>query len=164
MEHLAKALLPLFAIALGTEADFFEEAFRLPFYRLRLTHYPPNHTTPGILPHVDTSFVTILNQTHEGLIIRDERSGDWTRVPHLPEALVVNVGELLRQWTNDRFKSVKHFATNEIRDTSRYSIPFFWNANADYTMTCIPSCCSADNPSKYAPVSYRSSQASAQGE
>jgi len=171
MEDLARRLLPLFAIALDVREDFFEEAFREPFYRLRLTHYPPNHGGKlGILPHVDTSFLTILAQSQEGLVIFDERCGDWTRVPVVNDALVVNVGELLRQWTNDRFKSVKHYAANDsttgTEASPRYSAPFFFNANADYVMTCIPTCCDEENnnPPKYPPVSYRSSQAAVQGE
>jgi len=86
----------------------------------------------------------------------------------LEGAFVVNTGELLRQWTNDRFISVKHFANNNhygIGDQcSRYSIAFFLNANSEYRMTCIPSCCGPDNPAKYLPLSYAESQAVAQGE
>ncbi|MFT6039655.1 MAG: isopenicillin N synthase-like dioxygenase, partial [Candidatus Azotimanducaceae bacterium] len=46
----------------------------------------------------------------------------------------------------------------------RYSIPFFLNANSDYPMTCVPSCCGPDNPPKYPPISYAESQAVIQGE
>jgi len=78
-------------------------------------------------------------------------------------AFVVNSGELLKQWTNDRFLSVRHFA-NVRGDQDRYSIPFFFNANADYPMECVPTCCSADNPPRYPAISYNESQAVVQGE
>jgi isopenicillin N synthase-like dioxygenase len=168
MEQLGKAMLPIFATALEVSEDFFDEAFIQPTYRLRMTHYPPVESQPeseyGIAPHVDTSFCTILLQDKAGLTIFDERSQQWMQVPYLDNAFIINTGELLKQWSNDRFLSVKHFANNNVSDSSRYSVPFFFNANAHYPMTCIPSCCSAENPPKYPPISYANSQAIAQGE
>ncbi len=168
LEALGKRLLPIFARALGVPPNFFTEAFMRPQYRLRMTHYPPLGTLPadefGIAPHVDTTFCTILAQDQPGLSIFSEPRRQWIKAPMLADAFIVNTGELLRTWSNDRFISVKHFANNNTGKTSRYSIPFFLNANSDYRMTCIPSCCGPDNPAKYPPISYAESQAVAQGE
>lgn len=168
LEALGKRLLPIFARALEMRPDFFKEAFLSPLYRLRMTHYPPQPDSPadefGIAPHVDTTFCTILAQDRPGLSIYSEPRQQWIRAPLLEDAFIVNAGELLRTWTNDRFISVKHFANNNTGRESRYSIPFFLNANSDYRMTCIPSCCGPDNPAKYPPVSYAESQAVVQGE
>ena len=168
LEALGKRLLPVFAGALEMPPGFFDEAFVDPLYRLRMTHYPPVGAEPadefGIAPHVDTTFCTILAQDRPGLSIFSERRQQWIRAPLLEKAFIVNSGELLRQWSNDRFISVKHFANNNTGDRSRYSMPFFLNANSDYRMHCIPSCCDADNPPKYAPISYAESQGVVQGE
>lgn len=168
MEDLGRKLMPLFATALDMPSDYFEKAFEQPMYRLRMTHYPPTSSQVvdefGIAPHVDTTFCTLLAQDQAGLTIYSERRQKWIKAPLLENAFVVNSGELLRQWTNDRFLSVKHFANNNTGDTSRYSIPFFLNANSDYVMSCIPSCCGPDYPAKYPPISYAQSQAVAQGE
>ena len=133
-----------------------------------MTHYPPVAGKPedefGIAPHVDTTFCTILAQDSPGLTIYSERRQCWIKAPLLEDAFIINSGELLKIWTNHRFKSVKHFANNNTGDNSRYSIPFFLNANTDYAMTCIPSCCSEDNPPTYPSISYAQSQAVAQGE
>jgi len=165
---LGKNMLPAFARALEMPDDFFDEAFVDPMFRLRMTHYPALNASEnrefGINPHVDTTFCTILAQDAPGLTIYSERDDVWLNVPKRDDAFVVNTGELLRQWSNDRFVSVKHFANNNTSDQSRYSIPFFFNANADYVMHPIPSCIGPDNPAKYAPVSYSSSQATVQGE
>ena len=165
---LGKRLLPLFARALEMPADFFDEAFIDPLYRLRMTHYPPVDDPPadefGIAPHVDTTFCTILAQDRPGLVIFSEPRGQWIRAPLLDDAFIVNTGELLRSWSNDRFVSVKHFANNNTGSASRHSIPLFLNANSDFRMTCIPSCCGPGNPAKYPPISYNESQAVAQGE
>ncbi len=168
MTELGTRLLPVFAAALEMPASFFERAFESPVFRLRMTHYPPMPTGQqdefGIAPHVDTTFCTILAQDQPGLTIFSERRQQWIRAPMLENAFIVNSGELLRHWSNDRFISVKHFANNNTGQTSRYSVPFFLNANANHVMHCIPSCCGPDNPAKYPPISYAESQAVAQGE
>lgn len=168
MEDLGRRLMPVFAAALGLPVTFFDEAFVIPTWRLRMTHYPAIEGKPedefGIAPHVDTTFCTLLAQDQPGLTIFSERRKKWIKAPLIEDAFIVNSGELLRQWTNDRFLSVKHFANNNVSGSSRYSIPFFLNANRDYKMTCIPTCTDPDNPPKYPPISYAESQAVAQGE
>lgn len=168
MESLGKKLLPLFASALDMPANYFAAAFEKPTWRLRMTHYPAVAAGAqdefGIAPHVDTTFCTILAQDQPGLVIYSERRKKWINAPQLENAFIVNSGELLRQWTNDRFISVKHFANNNFSAQSRYSIPFFLNANRHYKMHCMSSCFSTQNPAKYPPISYAESQAVAQGE
>ncbi|MDC0434387.1 hypothetical protein OAM69_01965 [bacterium] len=168
LEALGKRMLPIYARALKMPDDFFDEAFVNPLYRLRMTHYPAVKSDPenafGIAPHVDTSFCTILAQDRAGLSVFSERRKVWVNAPVLKDSFIVNTGELLKQWTNDRFLSTRHFANNNIGSESRYSIPFFFNANPHHVMSCIPSCCSADIPPKYPPISYAQSQAVVQGE
>ncbi len=166
MEKLGKKMLPIYACALELPEDYFDQAFEKPLYRLRMTHYPSAPSTEefGIAPHVDTSFCTILAQDQPGLTIFSERKKCWIRVPAVENAFVVNTGELLKQWTNDRFISVKHFANNNTSNYSRYSIPFFFNTNQHYKMSCIPGCFSEENPARYPPISYAESQAVVQGE
>ncbi len=168
VEALGKRMLPIYARALDMPIDFFNEAFEKPLYRLRMTHYPAVELEPenafGIAPHVDTSFCTILAQDQPGLTIFSERRKVWVNAPAVKDAFIVNTGELLKQWTNDRFLSTRHFANNNTGEQSRYSIPFFFNANPHYVMSCIPSCCSDDNPAKYPPISYAQSQGVVQGE
>ena len=135
---------------------------------MRLTRYPivPDKAADeyGISPHVDTTFFTILAQNSPGLVIFSEPRQCWIHAPVIEDAFIVNTGELLKQWTNDRYLSVKHFADNNTGEASRYSIPFFFNANPDYRMHCIPTCCDAKNPPKYPPFSYLESQGVVQGE
>ena len=168
IEQAALDLVPVYARALDLPADFFDEAMVDPFWRLRMTRYHPVGDVPadefGIAPHVDTTFFTLLAQDSPGLTIRSERAGEWVSAPVVDDALVVNTGELLRQWSNDRFVSVKHFVPPHQGPGDRYSIPFFFNANADWPMQCLPTCTDEANPPRYPAVSYRESQAAAQGE
>jgi len=165
MESLALSLLPVFATALDLEENFFEEAFESPMFRLRLSHYPPasKHTDQyGIAPHTDTSFLTLLAQDQEGLVVSSP-SGRWTRVPNCPGLLVVNTGELLRQWANDCVSSTPHFVVN-LSKQSRYSLPFFFNCSPTHVMRCLPTCTSESRPPRFPPISFLQSQGVVQGE
>ena len=169
VKELALRMLPIYAVALGLDPDYFTSGFEHPSWRLRMTHYPPVPAMPddyaefGIAPHVDTTFFTLLLQNAAGLTIYSHPRACWIQAPVVPDAFVVNSGELLKQWTNDRYLSVRHFANNGAAD-SRYSIPFFFNAAADYPMECLPTCQGPGNPPKYPTISYAQSQAAAQGE
>lgn len=166
---LALRLVTLYEAALDLEIGFFADAFTDPLARLRLSHYPPGQIDDaapdqfGIAPHVDTTFFTLLVQDGPGLVVFDAARKQWIRVPVVTNALVVNSGELLRQWSNDRFLSARHFANN-LDATDRYSIPFFFNANPDYPMRCLPTCTGPNNPPKYPTITYRESQGVVQGE
>ncbi len=174
LENLALRLLPIYAVALGVEPDFFAAGFRHPFWRLRMTHYPIDDSARGsdeefgIAPHVDTTFFTLLLQDSPGLTIYSTPRDRWVNVPLVENAFVVNSGELLKQWTNDRFLSVRHFANadraNVDGTASRYSIPFFVNATRDYPMECIPTCTDETNPPRYSTITYNESQGVIQGE
>ena len=167
---LALRLLPVYAVALNLEADFFETAFKDPFWRLRFTHYPPSQSTDsdgdsfGIAPHVDTTFFTLLLQNAPGLTIYSAATDSWVNAPMLENSFVVNSGELLKHWSNDRFLSTRHFANNPSSEHSRCSIPLFFNATSDFPMKCLPSCTDANNPPKHPTISYLESQAAVQGE
>lgn len=168
IERVAMGLLPIYAVALELDPDWFESAFQSPFYRLRMTRYADTSDADideyGIAPHVDTTFFTLLAQSAPGLTIFGEQRGVWLKAPVIPDALVVNTGELLKQWSNDRFISVKHFVPPHQGEEDRYSVPFFFNATADYPMECLPTCHGPGNPARYPSVSYLESQAAAQRE
>ncbi len=172
--NLALRLIPIYAVALDLPANFFAPGFTHPFSRLRMSHYPPATQVSdtsvaggdgayGIAPHVDTTFLTLLLQDGPGLTIYSHQRDCWISAPVLDDAFVVNSGELLRQWSNDRFLSTRHFANNT-EPTDRYSVPFFFNATSDYPMECLPTCHGPDNPPKYPTISYNQSQAMVQGE
>ncbi|MEM7276127.1 MAG: 2-oxoglutarate and iron-dependent oxygenase domain-containing protein, partial [Actinomycetota bacterium] len=100
---LARRLLPVYATALDLPPDFFDEGFQHPFWRLRMTHYPPDDPSIdaaldveegidgeqrayGIAPHVDTTFFTLLLQDSPGLTIYSADRDRWIDVPVVPGA------------------------------------------------------------------------------
>jgi isopenicillin N synthase-like dioxygenase len=157
LEALAKKLVPIYAVALDLPADFFDRGFAEPQYTLRMSHYPFIEDLEsdefGIAPHTDTSFMTLLAQNQiPGLSLRT-REGRWINALALDGHFLVNGGDMLRRWTNDRFLATPHRATNR-SGKERYAIPFFVDCNIDWPIECLPTCLGEGRPAKYPPFTY----------
>ncbi len=156
---LCDRMLPPFAVALGMPPDFFAPYFAGEGHaNLRLLHYPPQQTTEdnvfGQGPHTDNSFMTALARTEvPGLAVRLP-SGEWFAPPVISGTLLINLGNIMRRWSNDRFLSTPHGVLND-SGTDRYSIAYFHSPNPDRVIACLPSCTGPDNPPRYPPALYR---------
>ncbi len=129
---------------------------------LCLNHYPApsGPPLPGQLragAHTDYGTLTIVAPTGEpgGLQVR-VRGGDWEDVFVAPGTFVVNIGDMMAQWTNDRWVSTLHRVANPPLEsrvpTRRLSLVYFHQPNPDALVECIPTCRDASRPPKYAPV------------
>ena len=97
MQRLAETVLKAMIMSLNLEDNcFLEKCGDKAIMRARFNYYPPcskHHLVLGLKPHSDPSMKTILLQDKkvEGLqILKDDR---WFRVPIIPEALLINLGE-----------------------------------------------------------------------
>ena len=156
MERLVRQLMPLYARALNLPATYFDAAFVECQYKLRMTHYPPQDISAddefGIAPHTDTSFLTLLAPNDvPGLSIRT-RSGNWIEAPAIPDAYVVNGGQLLLRWTNEYFLATPHRAINRTGG-ERYALAFFCDSNIDWPIAAVPTTVGPDRPPRY-PTTY----------
>jgi isopenicillin N synthase-like dioxygenase len=164
MERLAATLMHIFAAALDLPERYFDDKIDRHASLLRVLNYPdqpapplPNQWRAGA--HTDYDGFTILRQEDElrpgGLQVRT-RAGEWIDVPVIPDSFVINIGDMLMQWTNDGWVSTEHQVVNPPRERAlgsrRMSIPFFHTPNYDAVIECLPGCSSADRPPKYAPV------------
>jgi isopenicillin N synthase-like dioxygenase len=159
MEALSQRLLPVYAAALGLSTNFFAPAFvhSRPLSTLRVSHYP---ATPceenqfNTSPHIDGDFITILAQSEvPGLELRTPEK-KWIQAPALSGTLLVNAGEILRLWSNGRFRATLHRVLNQ-SGRDRYAIPFFYSPSPDTLIECVPTCCDAEHPPQYRPVTVR---------
>jgi len=156
MERLVQKMVRLYARALDLPAEYFDHPFKESQYKLRMTHYPNQAGTAddefGIAPHTDTSFLTLLAPNHvPGLSIRTQ-GGKWIEAPAIPDAYVVNGGQLLQRWTNDHFLATPHRAVNR-SGGERYALAFFCDSNIDWPVAAVPTCVGPDEPPKY-PTTY----------
>jgi isopenicillin N synthase-like dioxygenase len=159
LESVGQKMLPLLARALDMPGDAFAPSFAGESHiNLRFLHYPPQETDDdeqfGQGPHTDNSFVTMLaREDVPGLAVRLP-SGEWLAPPVIPGTFLVNLGNVMKRWSNDRFLSTPHGVLND-SGTDRYSIAFFYSPNPDAVIECLPSCVSAENPARYPRAVYR---------
>lgn len=156
MQALAQTLLRAIALALGIERDFFDARFAEPISVFRMIHYPPRHTArsadqPGAGAHTDYGCVTLLYQDDAGGLQVHNVNGEWIDAPPIPGSFVVNIGDMMARWSNDRYTSTPHRVISPL-GVHRYSMPFFAEPHPDTEISCLPNCSSADNPPKYPPV------------
>ena len=160
---LGETILGACAIALGLEAHWFKKHTPGHFSLLSALHYPnqPDLPKPGQLragAHTDFDVLTILGtDTAPGGLQINLTSGDWLDVPAVPDTFVVNVGDLLARWSNDRWKSTLHRVVNPPRQVAwnsrRLSLGFFQQVNPNTIIEALPGTTSRNNPAKYAPIS-----------
>lgn len=137
-DTLSRTLLELFAIGLGVPDTTFSSCFNAPLSMLRLLHYPPQpptETAIGSQPHTDSGALTILAQDDAGGLEAVNDLGQWTRVKPIEGTLVVNLGEMMKLWSDGRFAATPHRVINT-SGKDRISIPFF--ANPDFDTVIAP--------------------------
>ncbi|KAJ5999269.1 Oxoglutarate/iron-dependent dioxygenase [Penicillium sp. IBT 35674x] len=102
--------------------------------------------------HTDFGAVTMLLQDNTGgLQVWNNTSSEWVDVTPIPGAYVVNLGNLMMQWTNDRYLSNLHRVINKSGE-ERFSVPFFFSGHPNFTVKCLPGCMDPEKGAKYPPV------------
>ena len=151
VDALGRRLLPAVALALDMPANTFDAAFEESQFSFRLSHYPPIARTPGqygFAPHTDANFMTFLAQSGVPGLQMLTGDGDWLELPAIPGTFAVNLGDLMQQWTNDKFVSTAHRVINTTAE-ARYSLVQFFGVDYDVLVEGLPGCVSAAKPWKY---------------
>jgi isopenicillin N synthase-like dioxygenase len=158
MERLTSQMMSLVALALGLDEAFFEDKIDRHITAMRINFYPAQEApaAAGQLragAHTDYGLLTILNgeNTAGGLEVRTLQ-GEWIPVETEPGSFVVNIGDLLMRWTNDRWLSNLHRVANPPPDAGpsaqRISIAFFHHPNYDARVECV----APAGEAKYPPI------------
>lgn len=113
MSELSAQLLSLMAVGLGLEPDYFEPMLRYHSSAMRAVNYPHLAGAPqsGQLragAHTDYGTLSILTFGGAAAGLEIKVGNDWTAVPHIPDSFVVNLGDMMARWTNDRWLSTLH--------------------------------------------------------
>ncbi|XP_030450532.1 jasmonate-induced oxygenase 2-like [Syzygium oleosum] len=157
VEKLAYKLMGLIAQSLGLPASRFDEFFKDQTSFIRLNHYPPcpaPHLALGLGRHKDMGALTILAQDDVGgLEVKRKSDEEWVFVKPIPDAFVINVGDIIQVWSNETYESVEHRVTVN-SEKERFSIPFFFNPS-HYTMVQPQKELTDEhNPPKYRPYNW----------
>jgi isopenicillin N synthase-like dioxygenase len=153
---LSESIFSLFAIGLDLPADYFKPLIQKPASVMNVNYYPATDVekhgeASGIGAHSDYEAFAMLWQDGVGGLQIESLQGEWEAVAPLENALVINIGDLMSHWTNDRFRATRHRVIS-LSGKERVSFACFGNTNYHAMIECIPSCCDANNPARYPPV------------
>lgn len=162
MQRLAADIMRIFALALQLPENYFADKIDRAIDKMRAINYPdqPHEPKPGQLragEHSDYGTLTILRieDAPGGLQVK-HRSGQWIDINSVPGAYIINIGDLMQYWTNDRWVSTLHRVANPPRDAAlgsrRQSLVFFQQPNYDAAIECLPTCRAPGQPAKYRPI------------
>jgi len=156
LRSLSERLSEAFALSLGLPQHYFQRATSAPCINLRVNHYPPRPDGEGVGcgAHSDYGLFTILAQDLVGGLQVRNSVGDWVAATPLEGSFVINIGDMMQRWTNNIYSSTVHrvVASSTNGETPRrFSIPFFFNANREAQIECLPTCVSEDRPALYEP-------------
>ena len=165
-ESLAFRLLGAISVNLGMPAGHLGRGFE-PAHTsfLRMNYYPicptparpENVDTPasghlGINHHTDAGALTLLLQDAQpGLEVL--RGDTWHLVEPRDDALVINIGDIVQVWSNDRYRASLHRVMANAT-AQRFSAPYFFNPayNTDYAP--LPTMIDAQHVAVYQTINW----------
>ncbi|GAA6060597.1 hypothetical protein JCM10212_004576 [Sporobolomyces blumeae] len=156
-------IMSLLAVSLDLPEDYFVPDISTRSHCLRLLHYPPTKRSEGnsrIGAHTDFGTVTLLWQDATGGLEVTGPDGQWAPVHPKPDTFVINIGDILARWSNDKLKSTVHRAVLPDPSTddpktgltrTRRSVAYFCNPDPTAMIECIRGLEGTCGP-KYAPI------------
>lgn len=145
LQLLGDRLLSLIALSLDLDETFFAAHYRTPMATVRLLTYPPQPRAGsgnllGAGAHTDWGGITILAQDDLGGLEVRNVDGQWIAARPIADTFVVNIGEMLSRWTNQRYTSNMHRVRNNSSTQLRYSVAFFYDPDYFARIECLPTC------------------------
>ena len=164
-EVLSFELLRAVSGSLGVGGEFLFHAFEpVNASFVRLNYYPrcPEPAAPvglavperghlGVNHHTDAGALTLL-MTDENPGLEVFVHGIWQQVPPKAGALIVNIGDVIQVWSNDRYKAPLHRVRSQT-DQTRMSIPFFFNPRESFDYEPLPSTLK-ESPPRYRAINF----------
>jgi isopenicillin N synthase-like dioxygenase len=156
LESLSATLMRIFALTLNLPENYFEDKIDRHVSALAAYHYPPlpGSPMPGTIrggAHTDFGSLTLVHGHPSISGLQVWSGGRWLDVPAVPDSFVVNLGDLMAQWTNDLWVSTLHRVVSRDESDwvrSRYSLVFFHQPNDE----CVIHSLDPHLPAKYAPI------------
>ncbi|KAH6779880.1 2-oxoglutarate and oxygenase superfamily protein [Perilla frutescens var. hirtella] len=129
--ELSKTILNFVLMTLGDgfESKYYDSEFNNCHGYMRINNYTPpqnsDEEAEGLGMHTDMSCLTIVYQDEIGGLQVRSRDGKWMNIIPCEGTLVVNIGDMLQAWSNERLRSSEHRVVLK-KPINRFSLAFFW--------------------------------------
>ncbi|XP_016435554.2 protein SRG1-like [Nicotiana tabacum] len=150
-KSLAISILCQLAKALKMDENEMKDLFTDGMQLIRMNCYPPcpePDKTIGLSPHSDADALTILLQLNETEGLQVRKDGIWVPVKPLPNALIVNVGDMMEIVSNGVYRSIEHRAVVN-SNKERLSLATFYIFNLDSELGPAHTLIGPHNPAKF---------------
>lgn len=163
-ERVAFTLLEAIAVSLGVPPKMLTQDFigRHTSF-IRLNYYPRHDPLSPQQPAKATGHLGVHQHTDAGvltLVLQDDVSGleisvdgQWILVEPVLGALVVNIGDIVQVWSNDRYPAPIH-RVRASTNRERYSLPFFFNPVAEAVYAPLATLTNEESPPRYRPINW----------
>ncbi|KAL8200190.1 hypothetical protein R6Q57_011529 [Mikania cordata] len=154
LKNTAIKTLLYIAKALKMETKDMMVLFEEGMQSMRMNYYPPcpqPKEVIGLTPHSDAVGITFLLELNDVQGLQIRKDGLWIPVVPLPNAFIVNIGEILEILTNGQYKSIEHRATVN-SEKERLSIATFYSPNFDGDLGPAPSLITSEMLPKFTRV------------
>ncbi|KAI4323081.1 hypothetical protein L6164_022717 [Bauhinia variegata] len=151
LKNLAMAIIEHMGKTLKMEASEMIEFWEEGIQTMRMNYYPPcpqPDKVIGLCPHSDPTGLTILLQINEVEGLQVRKNGMWIPVKPLPNAFIVNIGDVLEIVSNGIYLSPEHRATVN-SEKERLSIATFYSPRRDHEIGPAPSLVTEQTPAKF---------------
>ncbi|XP_055803660.1 uncharacterized protein LOC129872804 [Solanum dulcamara] len=151
LKKLALKMIDFVAKALNMDEEYIRELFGEGMQSMRMNYYPAcpqPEKVIGLTPHSDAVGLTILLQLNQMEGLQIKKDGLWIPISPLPNAFIINIGDILEIVTNGAYRSIEHRAMVN-SEKERLSIATFYNTKLDGQICPAPSIISAKNPAKF---------------
>ncbi|OIW02046.1 hypothetical protein TanjilG_21095 [Lupinus angustifolius] len=132
MADLSEKIIKLVLMSLGDGLDklFYDSEFNKCHGYLRINSYSAPEQSledqiEGLGMHTDMSCITVLYQDEIGGLQVRSHDGKWIDINPSEGTLVVNIGDMLQAWSNDKLRSSEHRVVLK-QHVNRFSFAFFW--------------------------------------
>ncbi|KAM3284786.1 protein SRG1-like [Capsicum chacoense] len=151
LKILALKIIDFLAKTLNMDEEYIREMFGEGRQSMRMNYYPPcpqPDKVIGLTSHSDAAALTILLQINQMEGLQINKDGVWISIRPLPDAFIINIGDILEIVTNGAYRSIEHRAMVNSKK-ERLSIATFYSTTFDKQIGPAPSIISAKNPAKF---------------
>ncbi|MED6187054.1 hypothetical protein PIB30_072733 [Stylosanthes scabra] len=152
LKNLGNVIIKQMGIALNMDEKEMKELFEVDgMQSMRINYYPPcpePEKVIGLTPHSDGGGLTILLQVSDVEGLQIKKDGIWVPVKPLPNAFIINIGDILEIVTNGIYRSIEHRAVVNSKK-ERLSFATFYSPRLESILGPASSLITKETPPKF---------------